>query len=291
MQTHFAFVLSGDTRDDLPFDIHTLQCKLAAPDGQWHRPHRQKSFEMIWVKKGSGFHIIDQIIYPVDDNRMFFAIPGQLHHFTVDPDAEGYIISFKESFLTQAEDDFDGVHPSGLFPILYQSPSIKIEDDLSGDLSEISGKMLKESTNYYWLRAEILRRYLKLFLIHINRQFEVFVDRIGRKGNYPLVRKFISLVERHYKEKKSVNEYAAQLLVSPSYLNELVKKNSGHPASYHIQQRIVLEAKRKAIYSGSSMKEIACHLGFSNSAHFSKFFKNAVGNNFSDFRKSAPHYL
>jgi AraC-like DNA-binding protein len=33
------------------------------------------------------------------------------------------------------------------------------------------------------------------------------------------------------------------------------------------------------------MKEIAYHLGFSDSAHFSKFFKNTTGMNFTDFKK------
>jgi len=34
-----------------------------------------------------------------------------------------------------------------------------------------------------------------------------------------------------------------------------------------------------------SMKEIAYHLGFDNLAHFSKFFKNNCGVNFTAFKK------
>jgi AraC family transcriptional activator of pobA len=33
------------------------------------------------------------------------------------------------------------------------------------------------------------------------------------------------------------------------------------------------------------MKEIAYFLGFCDMAHFSKFFKNTTGMNFSDFKK------
>jgi len=273
MRTHFAFVQTSDAGGNLPFDVHTVQSKSTATHDQWHRPHRQRTFEMIWVRKGSGFHIVDQVKYPVNEDKLFFAAPGQLHHFKIDPDAEGYVISFEESFLTQAEDDFDGVPSSELFCVFYQFPSIQIGNELSVDLSEISGKLMKEASNCFWLRAEMIRRYLKLFLIHINRQFEGSVERTGQKGSYPFVRKFITLVDRNYKEMKSVAGYATRLLVSPSYLNEVVKRNSGHSASYHIRQRVVLEAKRKAMYSELNMKEIAYHLGFNNSAHFSKFFK------------------
>ncbi|WP_409998185.1 helix-turn-helix domain-containing protein [Escherichia coli] len=47
------------------------------------------------------------------------------------------------------------------------------------------------------------------------------------------------------------------------------------------------EAKRMAIYSETSMKEIAYSLGFDNLAHFSKFFKNNSGSSFSNYRKNA----
>ena len=71
----------------------------------------------------------------------------------------------------------------------------------------------------------------------------------------------------------------------PNYLNRTVKKMTGLTASYHIQQQIILEAKRQAIHSNVSMKEIAYFLGFDNLAHFSKFFKNNSGMSFSTFKK------
>ena len=83
-----------------------------------------------------------------------------------------------------------------------------------------------------------------------------------------------------------VSDYAGELFISPSYLNEIVKRISGFTASHHIQQRIVLEAKRLAIYSGSSMKEIAYLLGFEDIAYFSKYFKTFSGTNFRDFKRS-----
>jgi AraC-like DNA-binding protein len=66
-----------------------------------------------------------------------------------------------------------------------------------------------------------------------------------------------------------------------------VREVSGFTASYHIQQRIILEAKRRAIFEGNSLKEIAYGLGFCDPAHFSKYFKNSAGRNFTDFRKGA----
>jgi AraC-like DNA-binding protein len=47
----------------------------------------------------------------------------------------------------------------------------------------------------------------------------------------------------------------------------------------------VLEAKRKAVFGGYSMKEAAYDLGFYDPSHFSKYFKNSSGVNFTDFKR------
>jgi len=43
---------------------------------------------------------------------------------------------------------------------------------------------------------------------------------------------------------------------------------------------------RLAVYSDVCMKEIAYLLGFSDTAHFSKFFKKSTGMNFSEFKRN-----
>ena len=86
-----------------------------------------------------------------------------------------------------------------------------------------------------------------------------------------------------------VAEYAQKLLVTPNYLNGIIKKNTGYSAGHHIRQRVVLEAKRMSRYSDAAMKEIAYNLGFADISHFSKFFKTEAGTNFSDFKKEGSN--
>ena len=93
------------------------------------------------------------------------------------------------------------------------------------------------------------------------------------------------MVDQNFVEKKMVNDYASDLFVSPNYLSSVVKKGTGYSASYHIQQRIILEAKRLALDPGINMKEIGYKLGYEDVAHFSKFFKINGGVNFTNFRR------
>ena len=93
------------------------------------------------------------------------------------------------------------------------------------------------------------------------------------------------LVNKNFIQNKMVNDYASDLFVTPNYLNSVVKKVTGYSASYHIQQRIILEAKRLALDPEINMKEIGYKLGYEDVAHFSKFFKINGGVNFTNFRK------
>jgi AraC-like DNA-binding protein len=251
----------------------------------YNLPSRQQ-MEIIWVLKGTGTYVADHARYPIHDNFIFCAIPGQLHQFLLQPGASGYIITFADSFLISEE----GIG-ADLFSVFVQCAGIPVEEEATAEMLEIITKMQKETRSSLLLRNEMLKRYLKIFLIHVTRQYEAIQPGVIHQVENGLLRKFISLLEKNFKEKKKVAEYAAQLSVTPSYLNEVVKKASGLSAGHHIRQRIVLEAKRKALYSDYSMKQIAYHLGFDDIAHFSKFFKNIAGNNFSDYRKSTAQLL
>ncbi|GLU55228.1 hypothetical protein Dfri01_46890 [Dyadobacter frigoris] len=131
----------------------------------------------------------------------------------------------------------------------------------------------------------IIRSLLVVFILYFTRNIEKKPsDQILSDGN-ELHKKFSLLLEKNYTTRKTVSDYAGILAVSPNYLSEVTRKATGYPPSYHIQQRIVLEAKRLARSSTLRMKEIAVHLGFNDYSHFSKFFKLNTGICFSDYKR------
>jgi AraC family transcriptional activator of pobA len=248
-------------------------------------PH-QDNFSIICIREGFGTYCIEGITKTAEAGQLFFVVPGCTHHFTPYPGASGHIITFSAAFLTQTAEDLEGFHASGLSLRFSYCPVINTQPDVQEELLHIAEKMVRESVNYFLMRTEMLCRYLKIYLVHILRQMDATDGHAEPANTCPLVRKFTALLEKHFKEKKMVADYARELAVSSNHLNFMVKKYSGYSASYHIRQRIVLEAKRKAIHSDSTMKEIAYDLGFDDIAHFSKYFKNAAGNNFSSFKKA-----
>jgi AraC family transcriptional activator of pobA len=76
----------------------------------------------------------------------------------------------------------------------------------------------------------------------------------------------------------NAGRYAQSLNISTPYLNECVKNTTGFSVSHHIQERIILEAKRLLYHSNKSVKEIATELGYDDYPYFSRLFSQSYGN-------------
>jgi AraC family transcriptional activator of pobA len=83
---------------------------------------------------------------------------------------------------------------------------------------------------------------------------------------------FKSALEKTFTTIKSPGEYARSLNISTSYLNECIKAVTGQSVSHHIQQRVILEAKRMLYHTSKSVKEIAGELGYDDYSYFTRLF-------------------
>lgn len=274
-----------ESNNELPFEINSLQCLYENKEAYFNKPIRKNNFEIIWMIKGSGVHYVDMQSCDVENNQIFFIKPGQVHQLQLTDKPEGYVLSFSESFLSIENLEFNSTYHTSLFKIFASTDAIFVDKEAWPDMKNIADKMVKEFEDNNLFRTEILRRYFKIWLIYITRQVEGSVEFIRPTRNMEIVQQFMDLLEKNYKSQKMVSDYASKLSVTPNYLNEIIKKTTGFSAGHHIRQRIVLEAKRQATYSGRCMKEIAYFLGFCDMAHFSKLFKNTTGMNFSEFKK------
>jgi YesN/AraC family two-component response regulator len=216
--------------------------------------------------------------------------PGVVHQLQTTDDAEGYILSFTDSFLKLADQEFDSICPMKLCQFFSERVVVEIQKEATSEIKEIVIKMANELNNEYSFRTQMLQRYFKIFLIYLIRNLENVLTFVKQTREIELVKSFMELLDRHFREKKMVADYASLLFVTPNYLNGIIKKNTAFSAGYLIRQRVVLEAKRMCRYSDSGMKEIAYDLGFVDSSHFSKFFKAVSGMNFSDFKKEGLSY-
>lgn len=281
----FPLLSFSEDPDNVPFNIHRLKHADKKTGAHNQALHQHNYIEIVYITKGSGTFLIDLDQHPLKADRLFLVQPKQVHQLRPGNDTEGYVIVFTENFLAMGEHEFDLIYQGGIFQTFSRSAGIDLKPEIATAMQDTIKSMVREYKQPDIYRNEMLHRYLKIFLIYLTRQCQQDLQTSSPSAFSKLVQLFISLIDQHYKTSKKVNDYAQQLAVTANYLNEIVKKTTGQPASYHIRQRIVLEAKRLAAYSDISMKDIAGMLGFSDVSHFSKFFKHATNIKFSDFQK------
>ncbi len=272
---------------EVPFSISRMEDIYAKRKGKADHPHRHQYYTIIITQEAKGQHIIDFNSYELSSGQVFFVSPGQVHQIIESIPSKGYAMTFTPDFLTANRipqrfmDDLNLFHDYGTCPAMEPN-----ESELTQLLSYCHSIIQYEvSSAKYKERA--IAALLELFLIACNNICTVpFENTQQVEAGNTILRKFKHLVESNYKTWHASSKYAEELHITPDHLNRTIKSLIGKTAKEYIQGRIIIAAKRMLHFSEFSLKEIGYHLGFSEPAHFSSFFKKHTGLSPSQFRKN-----
>ena len=136
----------------------------------------------------------------------------------------------------------------------------------------------------------LIASYIELLLNHSNRFYErQFITR--SHVNKDVLTRFEKVVDDYFASDMaldsglpSVRYCADKLYLSPNYLGDLLKKETGKSAQDNIQLKLIDVAKEKIFDPSKSISEIAYELGFKYPQHFTRMFKKQVGVSPSEFR-------
>ncbi len=246
--------------------------------------HRDDHYMFIIQNKGHFVFELDFNMIEINNAGICYVAPGQVQRYLKCEQCEGWLLFLNTDHLSkQVRDNFDTmlnvtqhVHLDQqdlIFSFAYNlerwwlsdKPTDKLSPTITrGLLDSISGlmasKLLGASTSFKYINS----------------------------SKYLLATRFKQSINLNFLTIKQVKDYAALLHITPLYLNEVMKEITGFPASYWIQQEIILEAKRLLSYSEKDIKEIAWDLGYEDHTYFSRFFKKHTGHNASAFRTNKP---
>ncbi len=242
-------------------------------------PHKHDFFIVILFEHGAGIHTIDFEAYQIEDSQVHMVFPDQVHQWEMKPETVGYQLmisrewfgSFMDSLRFSAS--YYQKHP--VFGI-----SEKIQQELLQEFRSIQQALTEKEV--FW---EVIRTRIQLIALILSKTVETTFKDTEVYHSNPLISKFRTLVDAHFKNERSVSFYAEKLNVTANYLNVLCKKNLNLAASAFIQERILLESKRLLKGSEMTVKDIVYELGFYDHASFSKFFKAQTGISPSQFRE------
>jgi AraC family transcriptional regulator, transcriptional activator of pobA len=237
--------------------------------GEWLQPERHDRHSFFLLEEGSVMMEIDFQQYEIVAPSVIYMHPDQVHR----------IITFKEVIVCAWAVTNESLHPEYLKWLEDITPvaPMPLENEAFSLISAAVSLCIRFS------QREKDQLYHALLKDHINAlaglvissYFEQRTSKLSRPE--AVTKAFRETLALHFTSLKRPAEYAQQLNISTAYLNECVKNVTGFPVSHHIQQRVVLEAKRLLHHTSQSLKEIASSLGYDDYGYFSRLFTKVAG--------------
>jgi AraC family transcriptional regulator, transcriptional activator of pobA len=254
-------------------------------------PHRHDFFEVLYLLKGSGFHVIDTNKYEIKPPCVFFLSPGQAHKLELSNDIEGFIFIFTADFYLLNRSNQNSLIEFPFFYTIHQdNPPLLLENE--GDicfLETLFRQSIVEKLLVGVYAQEMLRSILDLILTTCAARYQVSENTLNKGKGQILVKRFFHLVEENHQKNLSLSDYSAMIGVTPNHLTQTVKLLTGKTSSQIIKAKQLLEIKRLLVHTNLSVSEIANQLNFEDQSYFTKFFKRETGITPVQFRSESLH--
>jgi AraC family transcriptional activator of pobA len=269
------------TVDDLAAEADALEVRsleLESIDADDVRdPHRHAYHELIWVRDGSGRHLIDGEPVEFGPRTLTLIAKGQVHQFERADRVSGVVVRFDDEWLAGSRRWlFSGGSCSELGVPEADAPRFDALLDLLRE--EVEQPARPES-------AELRRHLLSAALLWAQRWREAQLEGGGAtSADVQLQQRFLETLERDFATSHEAAHYSAELGVTTGTLSRTLMRLSGRTTKQLILDRVLLEGARLLRFSDLSIKEIAAQLGFTDQFAFSKAFKRQRGEAPLDFR-------
>ena len=231
--------------------------------------------------------------YDYQDDTLLFIAPGQLAGFEEEDEEiiqpNGWALAFHPNLIRGThlgrhikEYSFfsynvnEALHPSERERQIVLECFNKIQYELEHAIDTHSRTLIASN-------IELLLNYCRRFY---DRQF------ITRDhAHKDLLARFETLLDDYFQSDKpqtlglpSVSYCAGELSLSAKYFGDLVKKETGKTAQEYIQAKLIDVAKERIFDTSKSISEIAYEMGFKYPAHFTRLFKQRVGQSPNEYR-------
>lgn len=230
--------------------------------------------------------------YDFTEGMMVFSRPHQVltvENKTVEDEANGWMLIFHPDLIRKSElgrtiDEYtffdykvhEALHLSDEEQSTLMDLVLKIEREINQNMDKHSQKLMISTIE---LMLDFCNRYY-------DRQFYVRTN-----YNKDLVATFEQIIKEYYQSQSptvlgvlSVKACAEKLNMSPNYLGDMIKTETGRSAKDYINDYVINKAKNMLLGSGESVSEIAFTLGFEYPQGLSKLFKSKVGMSPSQYR-------
>jgi len=266
-----------------PYEIELLEAD------QFNARHYKNSFfELVYVLEGTGIQLINDYELPYGPDKLFLLFPQDRHGFEISGKTRFVFIRFNESYLrTQPKEWLQKLE------YIFHN-----HDHLPGCiLKTVTDKPLVRSLVEALLReqqlpgpsgAEVTQQLLNTVITIAARNITLIQHAKAYHPGLPL--SLLGYVHHHIHSPEAlrVEKLAAYFHISPTYVSQYFKRETGETLQNYISHYRLALIESRLLYTHARLDDIAAEFGFADSSHLNKTFKKLKGISPSSYRKSNP---
>lgn len=254
---------------------------------QFPKDFQSRYHTHIYCQRGNARFKFNDLSFQCKSGEFIFWLAGnQISELSLSKNFMATVLFIEKDFLLNNFPNLnfgiDAIVHHRIYPILHPDDK-KDKERILQNFQLIYEKSCDTAHRFY---DEVIKLQMQLFLLEM---WHIFLEQFAKDKrslqNGTIYERFSYLVEEHCRKEREVRYYAEQLNITPKYLNQICKANTGVTASQWIQnftkERIIVLLGNKNLI----ISEIADEMGFSSSSFFTRYVKKILGISPSEYRQ------
>jgi len=242
-------------------------------------------FQVFLIKSGEGLLLSEQKEWPLLGPCVVTIPTHTLHGFVFQPDVNGEVLTFSESFL-------EGLlkpTPKTLHEINHlRVLSLEQDSETFERLMLYKTHIIKELYEDFPEKQVVLQSLFQLFFTQLYR-FSLRLSATKTSSDNRTLRYFQAFqksIRTSLQESKTIQEYAREQNITAVHLNRICQAIVQKSALQIVHEHLINEAKKYLLNTNYSISEVSFFLNFKDPAYFTRLFKKVTGVSPSEFRKN-----
>lgn len=263
-----------------------VEKQLRMPNFIMGYEHEHDYIELFFLKSGSCIYSVNSRPYRLKSGDMYIAAPGDSHSTRYEglSPCTRFAVYFRPEALDRA---FWEQNP-GILDNLLRSGKVILPEDVKDYAAVLLQLMLNENNIPDEYSEKLIVLHMKTLLLNLQRSGIFLYDEIkSAEGVSSDIEDCLRFIAQNFAKPLTLASVARQVNLSPSYLSQKFKENTGLTFKEYINFIRIKQACQMLLTTDDSITKIALNCGFNSSNYFKDCFKRICKTPPSVFRKEA----
>lgn len=263
-------------------------------------PHRHEFFQIFANLAGHAPHLIAGRRLECAPRSLVFVLPYRVHLAPIAPGQRYQIINFASNFLrpdfrlsSLEMEEASIVQYPELAPFLYEGDvDFRFEEEEFAYVRTLLERLQALQQRRTLGTTERIRGTLLELIGLATEKYATQLESLAERRvllqrHTDALRRVLKFIDEHLARDIGLNDVAEAAFLSPSYLSQLLKKETGLAFVQWLTARRMDRARELLVHSEERISSIAHRVGFPDEAYFSRRFHQRFGTSPREYRRAA----